>query len=50
MEHFKLFGEHTNYETFISGKNKELPILSYCEDHKNYHFNHNNYNELYLTI
>ena len=39
MKYIKLFDEHTNYETYITGNNKLLPNLSFCEDIRDLHLN-----------
>lgn len=37
--HLKYFKTHDEYNTYISGQNKVLPNVSYCEDQDEVHFN-----------
>ena len=39
MKYLKLFGTHSAYNTYITGQDKVLPNVSYCEDNNDVHYN-----------
>ncbi len=39
MKYITLFNNHTDYNTYITGQDKVLPNVSYCEDNNEVHYN-----------
>ena len=48
-KYLKLFETHTNYNTYITGQDKVLPNVSYCEDNNEVHYNPWTWAETYFT-
>ena len=39
MKYVKIFNQHTDYNTYITGNNKILPNVSYCDNEEDVHYN-----------
>ena len=39
MKYITLFETHNEYNTYITGNDKVLPNVSYCEDNNDVHYN-----------
>ncbi len=51
MKYIKLFNNHADYNTYITGNDKVLPNLSYCEDEDETHLNKLiDYSKIYLIF
>ena len=48
-KYLKKFTNHSDYQTYITGNNKILPNVSYCEDNNDVHYNPWTWAEEYLT-
>ena len=50
MKYMRLFNQHSEYETYISGETADLPNVSWCINEHESHINPKDYSKEYLTF